>query len=250
MMSLFSAFSSQKKREKGADRTDGVECGDGKEEPRVASPERNGIWMEHWSRKSDTERTTERDQGASLLDLRETGHDPNEQAPRNERVGRTRLDADQRSPQVTKHGHGKLRAGKQQQQDGPVQKRSGVSLEPGLNTMREARCRTHLDGDGFGAARTRQHVNFKRAHFRSPASNTTKITREDPEEREDRMKMVAGEGKKSVKFWPPHPSKPQTSGPHPSAVGRRRLHTNTDFLIVKPLCFLLMKPFWDESVSG
>ena len=48
---------------------------------------------------------------------------PNEQAPRNEREKEwknvhTRSDADQRSPQVTKHGHGKLRAGKQQQQDG------------------------------------------------------------------------------------------------------------------------------------
>ena len=43
--------------------------------------------------------------------------------PRNEREKEwknvhTRSDADQRSPQVTKHGHGKLRAGKQQQQDG------------------------------------------------------------------------------------------------------------------------------------
>ena len=89
-----------------------------------------------------------------------------------------------------------------------------MSLEPGLNTMREARCRTHLDGDGFGAAHTRQHVNFKRAHFRSPASNTTKITREDPEEREERKKMLVEEGKKSVKFWAPHSSGPHNSRPH------------------------------------
>ena len=46
----------------------------------------------------------------------------------------------------------------------------------------------------------------KRAHFRGPgASNTTKIPRKDPQERERRMKIVAGEGNKSAKFWAPPP---------------------------------------------
>ena len=41
-----------------------------------------------------------------------------------------------------------------------------------------------------------------RAHFRVPAfKNTTKIQREDPQERERRMEIVAGERKKRAKFW-------------------------------------------------
>ena len=37
----------------------------------------------------------------------------------------------------------------------------------------------------------------KRAHFRALAfKNTTKIPREDPQEREERKTIVAGEGKK------------------------------------------------------
>ena len=129
----------------------------------------------HWSRRSEkaghsdksgtshqrgphTERTTERDQGASLLDTQETGHDPNEQAPRNEgekewKNVHTRSDADQRSPQVTKYGRGKLRAGKQQQQDGRARNGSeeerreyGTKLEQN-GRKREAQCRTHLDGE-------------------------------------------------------------------------------------------------------
>ena len=39
------------------------------------------------------------------------------------------------------------------------------------------------------------------------ASNTTKIQREDPQERK-RTKMGAGEGKTSAKFWAPHPLGP------------------------------------------
>ena len=46
--------------------------------------------------------------------------------------------------------------------------------------------------------------------------NTTKIPREDLQEREERKKIVAGEGKKSAKFWAPHPSGPHPSGFHPS----------------------------------
>ena len=42
----------------------------------------------------------------------------------------------------------------------------------------------------------------KCAHFRVPAfENTTKIQRKDPQERERRMKIVAGGGKKRAKFW-------------------------------------------------
>ena len=103
--------------------------------------------------------------------------------------------------------------------------------------------------------------NSKRAHFSPGASkNPTKIPRKDPQEREERKKIVAGEGKKSAKFWAPHPSGPTLRAPpfgaHPSgrhpwvrpslaktkcgtinivrvsvkaspAEGRRRLHTNT-----------------------
>ena len=42
----------------------------------------------------------------------------------------------------------------------------------------------------------------KRAHFRARAfKNTTKIPREDPQEREERMKIVVGEGKKRANIW-------------------------------------------------
>ena len=42
----------------------------------------------------------------------------------------------------------------------------------------------------------------KRAHFRAPTfKNTTKIQREDPQEREERKKIMAGEGKKRAKCW-------------------------------------------------
>ena len=51
--------------------------------------------------------------------------------------------------------------------------------------------------------------------FQGPgSSNTTKIQRKDPQEREERMKFPAGDGKKSAKFWASHPS-----GPHPSPFG-------------------------------
>ena len=40
----------------------------------------------------------------------------------------------------------------------------------------------------------------KRAHLRVPAFKNTKNPREDPQEREERMKIVAGEGKKCAKF--------------------------------------------------
>ena len=42
----------------------------------------------------------------------------------------------------------------------------------------------------------------KRAHLRVPAfKNNTKKQREDPEERKTKWKIVAGVGKKRVKFW-------------------------------------------------
>ena len=50
--------------------------------------------------------------------------------------------------------------------------------------------------------------------FQAPALQTT-IPQEDTRERE-RMKMVAGEGKKSAKFLGSHPSEPHPSGPHTS----------------------------------
>ena len=57
----------------------------------------------------------------------------------------------------------------------------------------------------------------------------TKIPRENPEEKEERMKIVPGKGKKSAKFWASHPSPPfgtplflasghrPSEAPHPSS---------------------------------
>ena len=60
--------------------------------------------------------------------------------------------------------------------------------------------------DRATGARTRQPENSKRAHFRAPAlQNTTKIPREDPQ-RDRNSETVAGKGRKSAKFWAPHPS--------------------------------------------
>ena len=42
-----------------------------------------------------------------------------------------------------------------------------------------------------------------------------KISRKDQQEREERMKTVAGEGKKARNFAPPHPSGPHPLGPPP-----------------------------------
>ena len=67
---------------------------------------------------------------------------------------------------------------------------------------------------GFGAAAV-SHDNPRTptCTFERPgASNTAKIPREDPPEREERMKFPAGERKKSAKFWA-LPSGPNPSGP-------------------------------------
>ena len=47
-------------------------------------------------------------------------------------------------------------------------------------------------------------------HVRAPASDATKIPREDPQRGMKRTNFPAGERKKNSKFWAPHPS-----GPHP-----------------------------------
>ena len=47
--------------------------------------------------------------------------------------------------------------------------------------------------------KTREDTRRERA--KKTPKNTTKILREDPQDREERMKMGAGEGKKSAKFW-------------------------------------------------
>ena len=60
--------------------------------------------------------------------------------------------------------------------------------------------------------------------FHGPgASNTTKIPRKDPN-RERRKKIVAGKGKKSAKFWAPHPSGLHPAGLHPSGLHPSWLH--------------------------
>ena len=55
------------------------------------------------------------------------------------------------------------------------------------------------------------------AHFRAPPFQThPKFYEKTPKrEREERKKIVAGEGRKSAKFWASHPSGPHPSGPPP-----------------------------------
>ena len=91
----------------------------------------------------------------------------------------------------------------------------------------------------------------KRAHLRVAAfKNTTKIQREDSPEREERKKIVAGEGKKRLELLDPHPS-----GPHPSVPpGGLRPHLpgpqnalteETLFVLFQVLfVFLLSVPFF------
>ena len=67
----------------------------------------------------------------------------------------------------------------------------------------------------LGPPGTRQPENSKRAFQNPDASNTTKIQRKDPQEREDRMKAVAEGGKKKTRnFGPPtfQPFPPPPSG--------------------------------------
>ena len=69
---------------------------------------------------------------------------------------------------------------------------------------------------------TRQPENSKRAHLSAPALQTPPKFHEKTNKR-GRMKTVAGEGKKSAKFWASHPSAPplflclglHLSGPYP-----------------------------------
>ena len=80
---------------------------------------------------------------------------------------------------------------------------------------------------------TRQPENSKRAHLTPPALQTPqKFHEKTPRERQKEQKW-GGRGKKSAKFWPPHPSgpppfgaalflglAPNPSGPHPSGPHR------------------------------
>ena len=73
------------------------------------------------------------------------------------------------------------------------------------------------DAGGFEAAgASHDSPRTPNVHISGPRrfkhhQNSTK----GPQEREERKRLVAGEGKKSAKFWAPHPSGPHTSGPHP-----------------------------------
>ena len=61
--------------------------------------------------------------------------------------------------------------------------------------------------------------------FEGPgASNTTKIPRERPKEREKRMKNCGGRGKKKREILGPHPSGPHPSGLHPWGLHPWGLH--------------------------
>ena len=71
--------------------------------------------------------------------------------------------------------------------------------------------------DRAAGARTRQHENSKRAHFRAPALQKPhqNSTKGPPRERR-KKENCGGRVKKSAKFWAPHPSGPHPSGPNPS----------------------------------
>ena len=69
--------------------------------------------------------------------------------------------------------------------------------------------------DRAAGARTRQPENSKRAFFERPgASNTTKILRKRPKEREKIIKNCGGRGKKKREILGPHPSGPHPWWPH------------------------------------
>ena len=62
---------------------------------------------------------------------------------------------------------------------------------------------------------TRQARKPKRAHLRVPAlQNTTKSPREDPQEREERRKIVAGKGKQARNFGAPFGAPTPFKTPH------------------------------------
>ena len=92
---------------------------------------------------------------------------------------------------------------------------------------------------GFPTARELQTCTFQGP---DTFKNITKIPREDPQEKEERNKIVAGEGK-NVNFLGlpphPHPSRPHPSRPHPfrappwgptlQAPKRNNFYQNCDF---------------------
>ena len=67
-----------------------------------------------------------------------------------------------------------------------------------------------------GRRGSRQPENSKRAHFRVLAFKHHQNSTKGPQERERRKKIVTEEGKKSAKFWTPHPSGPNHLEQHPS----------------------------------
>ena len=72
------------------------------------------------------------------------------------------------------------------------------------------------------------------------ASNTTNISREDPQRETKKAKMgPLGRGKKSAKFWAPHPS-----GPHPSGAPPFRPHLSgpsSMFILSRLSLFILSR---------
>ena len=64
-------------------------------------------------------------------------------------------------------------------------------------------------------------------------------------ERHKKSEMVAGEGKKSAKFWAPHPSGPHPAGPHPSGPTLRG-HPSGQVWPIKDG----QKSVWPKSVSA
>ena len=85
-------------------------------------------------------------------------------------------------------------------------------------------CPTLLGGGdrsgGFGAGFHTTAREFQTCTFEGPgASNTTKIPRKDPQEREERVNICGGEGKKARNFGPPTLRGPTPRGPIFSSFG-------------------------------
>ena len=86
--------------------------------------------------------------------------------------------------------------------------------EGAFQAVTESACRAR-EGPRGRRGFTRQPENSKRAHLSAPALQTPKFRERGQQEREKRMKTVAGRGTKKREILGPHPSGPRPWGPHP-----------------------------------